>query len=286
MNMVPSRFNTIVERKKVSSLKIGFFDSGLGGITVLSEALRRLPNENFVYMADTLHVPYGTKTPQEVLGYVKASVQMILKEDIKALVIACNTATSIAVAELRKEYKFPIIGMEPAVKPAVEMNRANGKRVLVLATPLTLKQSGYAALVSRVDDHGSVDSLPLPELVQYCEQLNFDRTELFNYFNHKLSSFNLDVYGTVVLGCTHYPFYKEILRELLPSHIQLIDGSQGTVKRLKQVLSERNLLAAPLTTGQLQEGHVTFLCTSQDKAYVHKMERALEIYAEHEKIYL
>lgn len=286
MNMVPSRFNTIVERKKVSSLKIGFFDSGLGGITVLSEALRRLPNENFVYMADTLHVPYGTKTPQEVLGYVKASVQTILKEDIKALVIACNTATSIAVAELRKEYKFPIIGMEPAVKPAVEMNRANGKRVLVLATPLTLKQSGYAALVSRVDDHGSVDSLPLPELVQYCEQLNFDRTELFNYFNHRLSSFNLDVYGTVVLGCTHYPFYKEILRELLPSHIQLIDGSQGTVKRLKQVLSERNLLAAPLTTGQLQEGHVTFLCTSQDKAYVHKMERALEIYAEHEKIYL
>ncbi|MGY3383565.1 glutamate racemase [Paenibacillus polymyxa] len=286
MNMVPSRFNTIVERKKVSSLKIGFFDSGLGGVTVLSEALRRLPNENFVYMADTLHVPYGTKTPQEVLGYVKASVQTILKEDIKALVIACNTATSIAVAELRKEYKFPIIGMEPAVKPAVEMNRANGKRVLVLATPLTLKQSGYAALVSRVDDHGSVDSLPLPELVQYCEQLNFDRTELFNYFNHKLSSFNLDVYGTVVLGCTHYPFYKEILRELLPSHIQLIDGSQGTVKRLKQVLSERNLLAAPLTTGQLQEGHVTFLCTSQDKAYVYKMERALEIYAEHEKIYL
>ncbi|OBA01663.1 glutamate racemase [Paenibacillus polymyxa] len=283
--MVPGRFNTIVERKKVSSLKIGFFDSGLGGITVLSEALRRLPNENFVYMADTLHVPYGTKTPQEVLGYVKASVQMILKEDIKALVIACNTATSIAAAELRKEYKFPIIGMEPAVKPAVEMNRTNGKRVLVLATPLTLKQSGYAALVSRVDDHGSVDSLPLPELVQYCEQLNFDRTELCNYFSHKLSSFNLDIYGTVVLGCTHYPFYKEILRELLPSHIQLIDGSQGTVRRLKQVLSERNLLADPIKTVQPQEGHVTFRCTSQDKAYVHKMERALEIYAEHEKIY-
>ncbi|QDY82336.1 glutamate racemase [Paenibacillus polymyxa] len=283
--MVPARFNTIVERKKVSSLKIGFFDSGLGGITVLSEALRRLPNENFVYMADTLHVPYGTKTPQEVLGYVKASVQMILKEDIKALVIACNTATSIAATELRKEYKFPIIGMEPAVKPAVEMNRTNGKRVLVLATPLTLKQSGYAALVSRVDDHGSVDSLPLPELVQYCEQLNFDRTELCNYFSHKLSSFNLDIYGTVVLGCTHYPFYKEILRELLPSHIQLIDGSQGTVRRLKQVLSERNLLASPIKTGQPQEGHVTFRCTSQDKAYVRKMERALEIYAEHEKIY-
>ncbi|MEC0181099.1 glutamate racemase [Paenibacillus peoriae] len=266
-------------------MKIGFFDSGLGGITVLSEALRRLPNESFVYMADTLHVPYGTKTPQEVRGYVKASVQTILKEEVKALVIACNTATSIAVAELRREYSIPIIGMEPAVKPAVEMNRANGKRVLVLATPLTLKQSGYAALVSRVDDHGSVDSLPLPELVQYCEQLNFDRTELFEYFNRKLSSFNLDIYGTVVLGCTHYPFYKEILKELLPSHIQLIDGSQGTVRRLKQVLSERNLLASPVQAGQSQEGHVTFLCTSQDEAYVHKMERALEIYAEHEKIY-
>lgn len=285
MNMVPARYGTIVERKKVSSLKIGFFDSGLGGITVLSEALRRLPNENFVYMADTLHVPYGTKTPQEVLGYVKASVQTILKEDVKALVIACNTATSIAVAELRKEYPIPIIGMEPAVKPAVEMNRANGKRVLVLATPLTLKQSCYAALISRVDDHGSVDSLPLPELVHYCEQLNFDRAEMSEYFNRELSSFNLDIYGTVVLGCTHYPFYKEILRELLPSHIQLIDGSQGTVRRLKQVLSERNLLEPSPKSGPSQEGHITFLCSSQDEAYVHKMERALEIYAEHEKIY-
>ncbi|MGM1020192.1 MAG: glutamate racemase [Bacillota bacterium] len=265
-------------------MKIGFFDSGLGGITVLSEALRRLPNENFVYLADTLHVPYGTKTPQEVCGYVKASVQTILKEDIKALVIACNTATSIAVAELRNEYQIPIIGMEPAVKPAVEMNRANGKRVLVLATPLTLKQSGYAALVSRVDDHGSVDSLPLPELVQFCEQLNFDRTEMAEYFNCKLAAFDLDLYGTVVLGCTHYPFYKEILKGLLPSHIQLIDGSHGTVRRLIQVLSDRNLLASPAKAGQSQEGHITFLCTSQDADYVHKMERALEIYTEHEKI--
>ncbi|MFK4301607.1 glutamate racemase [Paenibacillus sp. RC254] len=265
-------------------MKIGFFDSGLGGITVLSEALRRLPNENFVYLADTLHVPYGTKTPQEVCGYVKASVQTILKEDVKALVIACNTATSIAVAELRNEYHIPIIGMEPAVKPAVEMNRANGKRVLVLATPLTLKQSGYAALVSRVDDHGSVDSLPLPELVHYCEQLNFDRTLMAEYFNRKLSAFDLNLYGTVVLGCTHYPFYKEILKGLLPSHIQLIDGSQGTVRRLKQVLSELNLLVSPAKAGQSQEGHITFLCTSQDEGYVHKMERALEIYAEHEKI--
>jgi len=253
-------------------MRIAFFDSGIGGISVLHEAMKVLPGESYLYFADTLHVPYGPKTKEEVRTYVKESIDRIIKEDVKALVIACNTATSIAIAELRNAYDIPIIGMEPAVKPAVEMNRSTGKRVLVFATELTLKQAKYRELVSRIDDQSIVDSLPLPELVEYCEALNFERTELTAYFHAKLAGFNLNTsYGTVVLGCTHYPFYTSILRELLPQHIQIIDGSKGTVNRLVQVLRSKDLFS------RQESVPVKFLCSSDDLEYIAKMERALDL---------
>ncbi|MFB5673764.1 glutamate racemase [Paenibacillus terreus] len=253
-------------------MTIAFFDSGIGGITVLSEAVKQLPQENFLYFADTLHVPYGTKSKDQVMEYVLDAADRIVREEVQALVIACNTATSIAAAELRKIYSIPIIGMEPAVKPAVEMNRNSGKRVLVFATPLTLSQSKYNELVARVDDHGSVDSLPLPELVGYCENLNFDRTEIADYFWGKLAGIDLNAYGTVVLGCTHYPFYKEILRELLPGHIEIIDGSRGTVSRLRNVLCLKDV------GGGEGQGRIQFMCSSDDPAYIVKMEKAFDIF--------
>lgn len=250
-------------------MKIAFFDSGLGGITVLNEAMKRMPHEDFIYFADTAHVPYGIKSKDEVLTFVKQSVDAIIQEEIKALVIACNTATSIAIAELRKIYKLPIIGMEPAVKPALEMNRSSGKRVLVFATPLTLKQSKYRELVSRIDDMGMVDSVPLPELVEFCENLILDGPQMVDYFKAKLAPFDLSAYGTVVLGCTHYPFYSGILSEMLPSHIQIVDGSQGTVNRLIQVLQDSDQL---LETGY---AHVKWMCSSSDASYIQKMVKAL-----------
>ncbi|OCT15631.1 glutamate racemase [Paenibacillus pectinilyticus] len=250
-------------------MKIAFFDSGLGGITVLHEAMKRMPHEDFIYYADTAHVPYGPKSRDEVLTFVKQSVDAIIQDEIKALVIACNTATSIAITDLRKTYKLPIIGMEPAVKPALEMNRSSGKRVLVFATQLTLQQAKYRELVSRIDDMGMVDSLPLPELVEFCENLEVEGPQIRDYFLTKLASFDLSNYGTVVLGCTHYPFYTSVLREILPSHIQIVDGSRGTVNRLMQVLQESDQLTA---TG---DAHVKWMCSSGDSAYIQKMERAL-----------
>lgn len=252
-------------------MRIAFFDSGIGGITVLHEAMKQLPHEDFLYFADTLHVPYGTKSKDEVLDFVKKSVDVIIQEEVKALVIACNTATSIAIAELRKTYEIPIIGMEPAVKPALEMNRSSGKRVLVFATPLTLKQSKYRELVSRIDDMGMVDSVPLPELVEFCEQLNVESQEIIDYFHAKLTPLDLSLYGTVVLGCTHYPFYKGVLRAILPSHIQIVDGSAGTVNRLIQLLSDRNELPG------VGQSNIKFMCSNHDADYIHKMEKSLEM---------
>lgn len=239
------------------------------------EAMKQLPKEDFLYFADTLHVPYGTKTKEEVKKHVISSIHVIMKEEVKAIVIACNTATSIAVSELRREFtNIPIIGMEPAVKPAVEMNRASGKRVLVLATPLTLSQEKYADLICRVDDQRIVDSLPLPELVGFCENLIINQPVIINYFQEKLSDFHLDNYGTVVLGCTHYPFYKHVLGNLLPNHIQIIDGSKGTINRLKQELTARGQL------NRFGNSNVTFVCSNHDSNYLVKMKKGLKLFAE------
>ncbi|MMZ63685.1 Glutamate racemase 2 [compost metagenome] len=134
---------------------------------------------------------------------------------------------------------------------------------------MTLSQSKYTELVARVDDQGSVDSLPLPELVQYCEQLIWDREVIVDYFTTKLASFDLDQYGTVVLGCTHYPYYRKLLEEILPRHIHIIDGSEGTVKRLQSVLQENHLLGAST------HSEIRYMCSSGDEQYVEKMQQAL-----------
>lgn len=216
-------------------MKIGIFDSGVGGITVLKEALKQLPQVEYVYYSDNLHVPYGTKSKEEVLGYVSEVIEVLLKEQVDAIVIACNTATSIAANILREKYKnIPIIGMEPAVKLALD--QTEGGRVLVTATPLTLKEEKYRRLVDKVDEHERVDSLALPELVQYAESFEFDKETLKAYFESKLNAYDLTKYSAVVLGCTHFVYFKNILRDILPAHIGIYDGNEGTIRHLKEML--------------------------------------------------
>lgn len=241
---------------------------------MLTAAMKKLPHEDFLFLADTLHVPYGTKAKEDVKAYIHQAMETIMQEEVKAIVVACNTATSMAISDLRKAYPIPVIGMEPAVKPAVEINRASGKRILVLATPLTLKESKYKDLVRRVDSMHIVDSLPLPELVEHCEALNFDPEIMTAYFTKKFGAFDLNEYGTIVLGCTHYPFYKRILSDLLPDHIRIIDGSEGTVNRLIQVLRDQDLLSS---SGSQD---VKLLNSSQSAEYTQKMEKALSLYRE------
>ncbi|HOE57616.1 MAG TPA: glutamate racemase, partial [Bacillota bacterium] len=153
-------------------MSIGVFDSGIGGLTVLKEAIRQLPHENYLYYADTRHVPYGTKPKDEVKGYIYNAAEFFAGQGVEALVIACNTATSIAINDLRERYGFPIIGMEPAVKPAVE--KADDRRVLVLATPITVKEKKLHDLVERLDSEQTVDLHALPGLVEYAEKFIFD----------------------------------------------------------------------------------------------------------------
>ncbi len=219
-------------------MKIGFFDSGIGGLTVLHEALKVLPHEDYIYFSDGDNAPYGVRPKEEVRQLVFNAIDFIAKQGVEAIVVACNTATSVAIDDLRKKYDFPIIGMEPAVKPAVAV--AAGKRVLVFATNLTLKLEKFQHLVAKVDTQNLVDYLPLQELVGHAENFEFNEKIILPYLQEKLKGIDFEKYGAVVLGCTHFPFFKNILRKLLPAHVQIMDGNLGTVQNLKNKIASHS----------------------------------------------
>lgn len=217
---------------------------------MLREALMLLPNENYIYYADSDNAPYGTKTREKVKRLTFDAVKFLNERKIKALVIACNTATSAAVRDLRKAYNFPVIGMEPAVKPAVQMNNNGDKRVLVLATALTLKEEKFQNLISRFDSEHIVDMLPAPKLVEFAEKFIFYGPEVSAYIKEIMPE-NIDQYGTLVLGCTHFPFFKQALEESIPGSINIIDGNRGTVNHLMSVIKNNNLLSPSDTKGKV-----------------------------------
>jgi len=235
--------------QETSSLPVAIFDSGIGGLSVLKEALKLLPHENYIYYADTDHVPYGTRNKDEVRKLVLDAGRFLNAQNIKMLIVACNTATSSAIAELRSAYPFPVLGMEPAIKPAVSNNK--NKRVLVLATELTLKEQKFRDLVDKVDNEKVVDMLPLPELVMFAEKFVFDDATILPAIRQKLSALSLESYGTVVLGCTHFPFYRESLAKIFPSGTEIIDGNKGTVTHMKNILDKENLKNAQLKKGSI-----------------------------------
>ena len=219
---------------------IGVFDSGIGGLTVLKKIIEILPNEKYIYYADTDNVPYGTKPKEEVKEYIYNAVKFLISKNVKAIVVACNTATSIAVKELREKYIIPIIGIEPAVKPAVE-NRGD-KKVLIMATPTTIKEEKLKNLLESLNAEQYVDLIAMPKLVEFAENKEFESDKVKEYIEEQLQEYNLGYYSELVLGCTHFPFFKEILLEIFPQDTQIIDGSHGVAKRLKNVLEENELL--------------------------------------------
>ena len=219
---------------------IGVFDSGLGGLTVLKKIIEILPNEKYIYYADTDNVPYGTKPKEEVKIYIEEAIKFLISKNVKAIVIACNTATSIAINDLRNKYDIPIIGIEPAVKPAIE--KRNGKRVLIMATPTTIREEKLQNLVKKLNASEEVDLIDMPKLVEFAEKMEFDSSEVKKYIEDRLKKYNLNNYSTLVLGCTHFPLFKESLLQVFSDGILIIDGSQGVANRLKDILKNKDLL--------------------------------------------
>ena len=197
-------------------MKIGIFDSGIGGLSIVPAVRRALPSADIIYYADVKNVPYGEKKPSEILEYSMTAADFLVSRGAEAVVVACNTATSVAVAALREKYEapdvnIPIIGMEPAVKKALDT--CHGGRVLVAATPVTVKGKKLRDLVDRYDVGRRTDARPMPKLVHLAEAEDFDAEE---YIKTELSGFDMSQYSALVLGCTHFPLISEYISDFLP----------------------------------------------------------------------
>lgn len=222
-------------------MPIAVFDSGIGGISVLRELRRVLPNENFIYFGDTANAPYGVKTAQEVKSLTFSVYERLKSRGVKAFVIACNTATSVAVSALRERYPDDIIvGVEPALKPAVLSSKC--PTVAVLATPLTLCEDKFLSLLDRFGANARVIPFACAGLVEFIERGEIEGEELERFLDSLLSPLKEQKLDCVVLGCTHYPFVKDVIKKVLGGDVLIFDGSEGTALQTKRRLEGRGLL--------------------------------------------
>ncbi|MDP2804646.1 MAG: glutamate racemase [Gallionellaceae bacterium] len=213
---------------------IGVFDSGVGGLSVLHHIRQTLPNERLIYVADSAHVPYGDKTPEYITQRSLTLTRFLIEHGADAIVIACNTATAAAAATLRSQFNIPIIGMEPAVKPAVAATQSGV--VGVLATIGTLESARFAALLEKYAGKVEIVTQGCPGLVEQVEQGELDSAktrELIKRYTEPLLARGAD---TLILGCTHYPFLVPLISEVVGANITLVDTGEAVARHLKQRL--------------------------------------------------
>ena len=236
--------------KQSLALPIAVFDSGMGGVSVLRELLKRMPNEDYLYYGDSANAPYGTKTVDAVRALTLARIGALHARGIKAAVIACNTATSAAVKDLRERFSdIPVIGMEPAVKPAV-LAHPNG-RVLVLATPLTLREEKFSALLAQYAPLAEIIRLPCPELVEFVERGELGGPAVRAFLQERLAPYR-DRVDAAVLGCTHFPFLRREICAALGPRAVLYDGGAGTARETERQLLARGARAAEDRVGAVE----------------------------------
>ena len=231
-----------------TTLPIGVFDSGVGGISILRELVRLMPNENYIYFGDSANAPYGIKTLEQVVDLVCNDAEYLYNKGIKALVVACNTATSAGIGLLRKRYTdIPVIGIEPALKPAVLS--AEHPTVLVMATPMTLREEKFRCLMQRFEEKAEIIPLPCPGLMEFVERGELQSEALEQYLYHLFAPYKK--VDAVVLGCTHYPFVRKMIQKVLGNETMLFDGGEGTARETRRRLEERSLLNPSENTGKV-----------------------------------
>ncbi|WP_278320167.1 glutamate racemase [Inediibacterium massiliense] len=239
-------------------LPIGIFDSGMGGISVLKEMKKLMPYEDYIYYGDSKNIPYGIKTKEELQKLCIQIGDYFINRGVKSIVIACNTATSASVDLFRERYDIPIIGVEPALKPAIE--RHHGGKIIVLATNVTLKEKKFAKLMDQYKDEADIIKLPAPKLVTVVENGITKGEEAQRAILETFEGIDIKEVSSVVLGCTHYIFLKDTMKKILGDEIELIDGGEGTAIHLKNVLSEKGWLK-----DEEKEGTIEIINSSDDE---------------------
>jgi len=232
----------------VSWQAIGIFDSGVGGLTVLRELTKALPQEDTIYFGDTARVPYGTKSPDTVIRYSQEIASFLIKRDIKLLVVACNTASAVALPTLRRSLPVPVVGViEPGAKRAAEVTRSGV--VGVIGTSGTIRSSAYSRAIKRLNPDISVLAKPCPLFVPLAEEgwIDNDVTRMTaRLYLEELREARVD---TLVLGCTHYPLLKKVIAEVMGPDVTLVDSAEETARTVAAILQEKNLLRPPAELG-------------------------------------
>ena len=245
---------------------VGIFDSGIGGLSILREIRKLMPYEDLCYVADSAWMPYGEKPPAVVRDRsLKIARFLLEKQGCKAIVVACNTATGLAVDLLREKLDVPVIAIEPAIKPAAECTRSGV--IGVMATPGTLSGEKFGSLKNRFTDDKHIISLPCPGLAREIEKGELRSIRLRKLLTRFIQPFIEKGADVIVLGCTHYPLVKPLIQEIAGPGIQLIDSGEAVARQLHRKLEESGL-RSPST----REGHQRFWCSGKAAACAYSLE--------------
>jgi glutamate racemase len=237
-------------RKSKHQRPIGIFDSGVGGLSVFREVRRQFPAEDLIYLADQAHVPYGERTREEVLGYAEGIVRYLLGQESKLIILACNTASAVALKDLRRSYPdIPFVGMEPAVKPAAAKTQSGV--VGVLATPATFQGDLYASTVERFARGVKILQDTCPGLVNQIEKGEINHPHTKEILEKALKPMLRDGVDEVVMGCTHYPFVIPIIEDIIGNQAKVIDPAPAVAKQAGRILEEFDLLAPAGKAGEM-----------------------------------
>ena len=247
----------------MNSLPIGIFDSGVGGLTVYRALHERLPDEHFIYLGDTARVPYGTKSLNTVERYAIENARFLESRGIKLLVVACNTASALALPAIRSAVKVDVVGViEPGAAAAVAI--ASGKSIGVIATEATVQSAAYSAAIARLDASVEVIEQACPLFVSLAEEGWADTSVAESVAAQYLSRFEANSLGALVLGCTHYPILENVISRTLKSAVPLIDSGEAAATEVQSLLESREL-ARP---AEQQPDRERQLCDDLDHFYV------------------
>ena len=221
---------------------IGFFDSGVGGLSILLEAQKILPNESIVFLADQKNVPYGGKSKDELLGFMRKALEFFIQQDVKAVVIACNTATVYTIEELRKEFNLPIIGTVPVIKVLARVTKSG--KTAVFCTPATAKSPYLTELIEKFAPDIEVKKIGGSNLEELVEKGNLENSDINEVLNRILPPLVSEGVDAIALSCTHYPFLKDKIQKIVGEKVSVVDSGGAVARRLLEVLTNNNSLAS------------------------------------------
>lgn len=254
--------NERTEKSQPNNLPIGIFDSGVGGLTVYRALHNRLPNEHFVYLGDTARVPYGTKSLATVERYAIENSQFLASRGIKMLVVACNTASALALPKIRAQIGLDVVGViGPGARKAVAVTKPN-PRIAVIATEATIQSDAYAASIRHAAADAEIIQTACPLFVPLAEENWTSEPETFSIARKYLDKIIEFAPEALVLGCTHYPILREVIQQTVGAHVKLIDSGEACAEEVEKLLQDKGLANPNKVTGERR------LCDDLDHFYV------------------